>query len=180
MENRVAIVGTKSLDVASALCALCQTPVSGHVTEEGFRCPDAPMKHPLRRESDGNVVFVPLRNVVALNDSPADVTETETKTARRVKRTKPRKSRQSRVKEAREPKGRGRHPGLYMVTSKADPAKLKMTESIDKVFRVIKKSNGITQNDIASKLEMPTGTVGWALGKLAKQRAVARQAAVAS
>lgn len=158
--EKVNVVGTEGLDVATATCGLCSKPISEHVTDAGFGCPDAPMKHPLRRESDADIVFVPLRMVLdaASGEVPA-------------KRAKTRK--QSRVKRGATgdtPKQRGRIAGLYVV-GKKKPAK--MTDSQTKVFGLVKRhKNGMGLKDIASKLDMPSGTVGWALQKLAKQGAV--------
>lgn len=185
--DRVNVIGDTAVNMETARCAICYGLLSTHVSKDGFVCPEA--KHPLRRESDA-VTFVPLTNVVASNETPT--TEQPAPAARTRKSTRKGASnrttrgratkRESRAKETRETsndtgKRRGRIPGVYMPGDK-EPEKL--TESIGKVFKTVRgHKRGIGLRDISAKLDMPSGTVGWALQKLIKQKAVTYAAAVA-
>jgi len=72
------------------------------------------------------------------------------------------------------PRGRGRAAGVYTLAKNA-PAEsdLKLTDSIRAVYKQIKQhKRGISVKDLAAKLDMPSGTVGWAIQKLVRQSAV--------
>lgn len=70
-------------------------------------------------------------------------------------------------------RGRGRIAGRYMLSDKLPT---KVTESIEAVYKVVKShKRGLTVKDIANRLSMPTGTVGWAVQKLVHQGAVQYQ-----
>ena len=73
---------------------------------------------------------------------------------------------------------RGRVAGRYVATKK-QPAKFNVyTNSIKQVHQfVLRHKRGVAMKNIAERLEMPLGTVGWALRWLMKQNAVAYQAA---
>lgn len=73
-------------------------------------------------------------------------------------------------------KRRGRVPGRYVPTGK-EPSKVR-TDAVMSVFRLIKgHKRGMAAKDIAERLEMPLGTVGWAMRWLVKQHAAEYQAA---
>jgi len=73
---------------------------------------------------------------------------------------------------------RGRVAGRYVATKK-QPAKFSVyTDSIKRVHQfVLRHKRGVAMKNIAERLEMPLGTVGWALRWLMKQNAVSYQAA---
>jgi hypothetical protein len=72
-----------------------------------------------------------------------------------------------------EARGRGRIAGRYMLSTKPPS---KVTESIEAVYKMVKThKRGLTVKDIATRLKMPTGTVGWAVQKLVHQGAVQYQ-----
>lgn len=69
-----------------------------------------------------------------------------------------------------ETRGRGRIPGVYKSGAKTPTV---LTDSISRVYQfVTKHKRGAQMKDMSAKLDMPSGTVGWALRKLIQQGAV--------
>lgn len=74
-------------------------------------------------------------------------------------------------------RGRGRIPGVYKSGPKQSTV---LTDSISRVYQfVAKHKRGAQMKDMSAKLDMPSGTVGWALRKLIQQGAVEYHPAVA-
>jgi len=185
----------------TVLCGLCDAAIVEHFNDEGryTGCPKEAVNNGtvnvrvltrgLSRDTDDADATSVLRFVPTLvsgiKTEDAETTETPER-GRRARRgaakragRKERAARKSVAKESRTSgAGRGRAAGLY-VAGKKEPTKL--TESIEKVYKTIKSARkGIGLRDISEKLGMKTGTVGWALQKLAKQHAVSYQAAEAA
>lgn len=106
--------------------------------------------------------------------------------AEKVTRRRGRSVRRGRAKVRTSSNGhRGRKPGRYLVAGKKGPDERKTTESMQKIFDVLKShKDGLGFREISALLKMPTGTVGWALTKLKDQSIIrlepSREAAAAA
>lgn len=118
----------------------------------------------------GKVMFVPVMLLV----SPTDTDVREMKLA--VPETAAHKDVKGQKDTAADhPTRRGRTAGFFLAGEK-EPTKT--TRSIQAVYDLIAKhKRGLTMKSIAERLEMPVGTVGWALRKLKMQNALSYKAA---
>lgn len=189
-------IPTEYIGPETGVCAICRDPLTMHIDDKGgWRgCQKDPIKHPLRRESDG-VALVPVASITAAHADRRSATKktSSAKSAVKSKTTKRAVAKEEPTTTSPAPSatktmksGRGRNPGRY-VLAKAN-AKFKkdakdgkepfnMT-SIKSVFGAIaSRKNGISAREISEKLKMPMGTVGWSLQHLKRVKAVVHQPA---
>lgn len=68
---------------------------------------------------------------------------------------------------------RGRQPGAYVATEKST-SDLKLTDSMQLIHDTLaSRKRGLTAMQLADRLDMPMGTVGWALTRMQQRGAVA-------
>lgn len=136
-------------------CVACGAPLAAHFREEQWTgCPGA------RTMPAPKGMFVPVVMLVA----PMRVLSSGPTTTTPVPDVEPDVEPEVDAESTPTPSKRGRRPSRYVVATAPDAP---LTGALGKVFQIVsKRKRGVEARDVAEKLHMSPGTVGWALGKL--------------
>jgi hypothetical protein len=156
----------------TGICVVCRGTLDAHFKDQEWAgCPKAPAAR------QGAPLFVPfiVMTPEMLRALPATSDQRPVKDRRAPNKTRVTRKTSSVQRDPVAEGSRGRKPGRYVAGP--EPKKV-ATDSILAVWKLLKsRKTGLKAKDVSAKLEMPMGTVGWALRHLKRQGAATYTAA---